>query len=386
MIAGSDPASRLPRVVHIVDAAGGADQLWGKERVVLWLMEAQARSGDITPQLLTLTDTLLTRRACEAGLPADVLADVVTKDPRPYLAGLRTQLAPFPPAILHTHGYKANLLGRLARWRGVRHLGLVATCHGWVDTTASLRLYNTLDRWTSRYSDAVTVPAPSMLASLSSGALFVPNGIPQGPVPTPAERAEARLRLGLPADAVVAGTLGRLSPEKGIDVLLGAVRATQRDPRLIWVVAGTGPLEGDVRSACESQLNLRFVGYVDGPREFLPALDIFVQPSWSEGLSLALLEAARSACAIVATNVGATEWAVRDRREAFLLPAGEPQRLANDVLTLVDDSNLRSTMAAAARQRFDEALDIEAMHRAYLNIYRDVSARVRTGSSETLRS
>ena len=339
----------------MVDAAGGTDQLWGKERVVEWLMESQAASGDVVPLLRTLTPKRLTEVASLAGIDSSSLHHQDSKDPRPYLASLRGLFKAHPKALLHTHGYKANLIGRMARWSGIRMGGLIATCHGWIETSRSLRLYNSLDRWTSCWSDLVTVPSPAMVPRLSRGAVFVPNGIPDLPVPTPEERIRARRLLNLSEHQIVAGTLGRLSPEKGIDVLIKAAQLTENVPELVWAVAGTGPLEGELREAAKSLPQIRFVGYVDGSTAFLPAIDIFVQPSWSEGLSLALLEAARAALPIVATRVGATDWAVRDSIEAYLINAGDASSLGDRVMRLAREPSLRQSLSEAARRRFDEA-------------------------------
>lgn len=363
------------KVIHLLDAAGGDGQLWGKERVAHWLMEAQLASKDVYPILCTLTPKLLNDVASQAGIESHHLAETVTKDPRPYIAGLRKILEAQPGAIVHTHGYKANLIGRAAKLARVPMGGLVSTCHGWVETTRSLRLYNALDRFTSRYSDAATVPAPNMQEKMPKGTIFLPNGIPDSPLPTPDEEALLRNRLSIPTSAIVAGTLGRLSAEKGIDVLIDAVAKTQDVPNLLWVVAGTGPLADDLKRAEIQYPNLRFIGYVDGSAGLLPATDIFVQPSWTEGLSLALLEAARAGRAIVATRVGATDWAVRPPREAILVEKGDASGMAAGVSRLAADRDLRQSLGKEARRRFDEALNVDAMHRRLLEIYRSVARK-----------
>jgi glycosyltransferase involved in cell wall biosynthesis len=338
-------------------------------------MEAQLASRQVLPLLRTLTPKLLNDVARQSGIDSEAIADAVTKDPRPYVAGLRHTLKEHPGALVHTHGYKANLIGRAAKWAGVPMGGLISTCHGWVETSRSLRLYNMLDRWTTRFSDAATVPASNMLERMPAGTIFLPNGIPNAPVPRKEEEAALRAKLNLPPGAILAGTLGRLSAEKGIDVLIETVRLTASQPNLVWVVAGTGPLADNLVQAQAQYPNLRYIGYVDGADGLLPAIDIFVQPSWTEGLSLALLEAARAARAIVATRVGATDWAVRHQKEALLVEKGDAAGLARDVTRLASDQHLREGLAQAARERFDDALNVEAMHRSLLDIYDRVRSK-----------
>ncbi|MBY0589060.1 glycosyltransferase family 4 protein [bacterium] len=362
-------------VIHLLDAAGGDGQLWGKERVAHWLMEAQLASGEVLPLLRTLTPKLLNEVAGRSGIDSQAIAQTVTKDPRPYVAGLRKALDQQPGALVHTHGYKANLIGRAAKWAGVKMGGLISTCHGWVETTRSLRVYNALDRFTSRYSDAATVPAPNMQERMPRGTIFLPNGIPDAPVPTPEEEQALRAKLRIPSGAIVAGTLGRLSAEKGIDVLIDAVRQTSSVPNLVWIVAGTGPLADDLKRAETELPNLRFIGYVEGSEGLLPAIDVFVQPSWTEGLSLALLEAARAQRAIVATRVGATDWAIRPQQEGLLVQKGDGTKLAEEVTRLAADEELRRDLGHAARHRFEDALNIHAMHRRLLEVYQQVLTR-----------
>lgn len=371
-------------VVHVVDAAGGDGRLWGKERVVLQLMEAQAASGEVLPRLWTLTPKRLTEAAAELGVQAESLAQVVAKNPFLYARAMRARLAAGGPVVVHSHGYKANLVSRLARATGGAMLGLVSTCHGWVETTLPLRAYNALDRWSSRFSDAVTVPSADMLARLPASAVAIANGVPDIPPADPSARGELRRRYGFAEGAFVAGMVGRLSPEKGVAEWLAAARRARGDDRLIWAVAGAGPLEDEVRAAAADLPNLRWVGYVDAGAEFFPAIDLYVQPSRTEGLSLALLEACRAGLPIVATRVGATDWAVRDDAEAVLVPPNDSEALARAVGRLAGDPDLRERLGQAARKRYEERLTIQAMHREYLDLYRRVAARVRSDAQQPL--
>lgn len=362
-------------VLHLVDAAGGDSELWGKERIILWLAEAQKNSGDVQPLVRTLTPKLLTAAAADAGIDSSALTSLSRRNLVPYARALKGELAHRASTVVHSHGYKANLVARLARMLGGRALGWIATCHGWVDTSAALRMYNALDRWTSRFSDLVTAPSQAMLRRLPAGSVAVPNGIPDCPPPTRQQRDALRRRWDFAPEDTVVGVLGRLSPEKGIEELLEAARLTRDDHRLIWALAGTGPLEEVVNVAARELVNVKVLGYVDGSDEFLPAIDVYVQPSRTEGLSLGLLEATRAGLPIVATRVGATDWAVRDEREALLLPPNDAGRLAQTVTKVASDRSLRERLGRQARKRFEEALDIRVMHGQYLELYRKVLAK-----------
>jgi glycosyltransferase involved in cell wall biosynthesis len=286
---------------------------------------------------------------------------------------LKPILARRPSAVLHTHDYKANVVGRLARLAGLPMGSLVSSCYGWISETRALRMYQSLDRWTSVLSYVTTAPDKKMLGRFPPFARtgYVPNAIPDRAPPSAADRARARATFGFGDDTFVLGTLSRLSPEKGIEELLTAAQRTS-ESGVVWAVAGAGPLEADVAAAQSERL--RYVGYVDSADDFFAAIDAFVQPSRTEGLSLSLLEAMRSRLPSIATDVGATALAVRDGCEGLLVPPREPQRLVEAALRLHADPQLAERLAVNARQRFEEMWRIEAQDAAFRELYQRSTA------------
>ena len=361
------------QVAHLVDAMGGTDRLWGKERMVLWLMQAQRAIGNVDAHLITFAPGALADLARQEGFPVTVLADVARTLPIRAVGALRRRLRDLPGILVHTHGYKANLVGRwLRRVTGPIDC-LVSTMHGWVETSWRLRLYNELDRRTSRWSDEIVVPDGNMLARVPKGREIL-NGIPDRLPPTAQERQQARARFGWRDQDFVVGMLGRLSIEKGVlEYVDAAGRCT--DQSIVWAVAGSGPLLEEALATAPA--SVRHVGYIDPADDYLASLDAFIQPSRTEALSLSLLEAARAALPIIATRVGATASAVRPDREALLIPPQMPDQLAEAVARLRADPGLASRLAAAARQRFTQALQIHVACGAYAQAYREVIHRNR---------
>jgi len=349
--------------VHLVDAMGNSEHLWGKERVVASLMRVQRASGVLEPRLVTFTPGLLGAMLAAEGFRTDTLGLQNARFPLTAARNLSALMRADDIRLLHTHGYKANLVGKALRVLGaLRGCRLVSTCHGWVETDVKLRAYCALDRWSSPASDVTTVPDPAMLARLSrfGVAAYVPNGVPETdalPDPGPALRKVA--------GEFLAGTLGRVSAEKGIPELLAAARNC-REPSIIFTVAGAGGLTGHVAAAAP---NVRYVGYFSDPRAYLAALDIYVQASRSEGLSLALLEAMRAGKPIVATDVGATRDAIVDRESALLVPAGEPERLLAAVLALRRDPALALRLGRNARLRYEADFRMQRQHERFLQLY-----------------
>jgi glycosyltransferase involved in cell wall biosynthesis len=362
-------------VVHLVDACGGeAGQLWGKERAVAALMLAQRDSGDVAPALVCFSPCALADVMRAEGFPVTTLEDGHRRLPLRALGALRAALRARPPAVLHTHGYKANVVGRLARATGTRMAGLVSTCHGWGIESGRAGLYNEIDRSTTAMSDATTVAGSDMLARFGRDArvTFVANGIPDRPAPTPLARAASRAHFGFPNDRIVITFVGRTTTAKGFPDVVAAARALADLP-LVWAIAGANE-DGSVPHD-DVIANAHLLGYERNIEELLEATDVYVQASHAEGLSLALLEAMRAGCAIAATATGATAFAVRHEIEGFLFPANDVDALCAALRRLVNDATERAHYGAAARARFERTFRIERQHRAFLELYRDAQER-----------
>jgi glycosyltransferase involved in cell wall biosynthesis len=246
---------------------------------------------------------------------------------------------------------------------------LVATCHGWINETARTRLYNRIDLATAFVSDVVTVPDYGMLAQLPRAVerKYVPNGVDNRAPATEEQRRAARAQFKLSPDAMIVGVLGRLEEAKGMRDVLESARRTV-DIGIHWAFAGSGPLEDEIRRA--NLPNVTLLGYVSDSARYLDALDVYLQASHTEGLSLSLLEAMRAQLPIVATPVGATAEAARHTREALLVRTGDVGDIIRAVRLLRDNEELASHLAAAARRRFEDAFTTQSQHQAFLEIYR----------------
>ncbi len=369
-----DPTSNVRaepvRVIHFVDALGGEDRLWGKENVIVSLMQAQRASERVDAELITFTPGLLAETMRQAGFKVHILNDNKTWDPVKTLAALRGILNVGTRAIIHTHEYKANIVGRLARARGIAMRKLVATDHGWVDSTPQLEVYFAIDRWTAGLSNSVTVTDPAMLRRfprlLPMAPIFIPNAVTDMVLPTNDERSAARARFNIDPDALAIGSLGRLTKNKGILDILAAAERT-RGTNIVWLIAGSGALSDAVQQC--GLPNVRYVGYQADNSLYLRALDAYVQASYFEGLSLSLLEAMRAGLPCIASRAGATNLALRDSSEALLTSPGNLDELVAAALQLHADGVLKKNLGAMARKRFEDAFTIERQHQAFLNVY-----------------
>ncbi len=339
---------------------GSGEQLWGKERVISLLMREQRASGRIDPMLIAFSSGKLAHLVASEDFRVVVLSPHRTRGFDRTVSRLARVIEHDGVDVIHSHGYRANIIARALRASGrSRRFRLVSTCHGWVESTPRLRLYNTVDRWTSMLSDVTTVPDRGMLRALPwwTKRRHVPNAVPD--VVRHGDAAVA------PGGAFVAGTLGRVSAEKGIPELL-AVAESFPDRSVVFAVAGDGELAPRVRAAGE---NVRYVGYLANADQYLAGLDVYVQASRSEGLSLALLEAMRAGKPIVATDVGATRDAVVDGESALVVPARQPAALRDAVLALRGDPALAARLGRNARIRFETDFHMQRQHQRFFDLY-----------------
>ncbi|OQX12880.1 MAG: hypothetical protein BWK76_17015 [Desulfobulbaceae bacterium A2] len=185
--------------------------------------------------------------------------------------------------------------------------------------------------------------------------------------------------------------VGRLSQEKNVDVLLTAWKKvlTRVNCRCRLELWGSGPLESALRHQC-SELGITdsvcFHGYVPGVREQLPGSDILVLPSRSEGNSNALLEAMAAGLPVVATRVGGTPMLMGSEWAGFLCEPGDAGALADRLLALIHDPELRERMGRALRRRVEQFFVMQHIAATYAAAYRFLATGQRDRISEASNS
>ena len=185
-----------------------------------------------------------------------------------------------------------------------------------------------------------------------------------------------RDRLGLAADTLVVGGVGRLSPEKGFHHLVESIALVRRHGVSVdLVLAGDGPersrLERDARTL-GLEGHAHFLGMQRDPRPVYAALDMFALPSLEEGAPNALLEAMACGRAVVAARVGGVPEIVEHERSGLLVEPGSPAALAAALERLAVDPVLRRQLGHAAARRVREQFDISQMVAKHAALYRDL--------------
>jgi glycosyltransferase involved in cell wall biosynthesis len=200
------------------------------------------------------------------------------------------------------------------------------------------------------------------------------NGAPLDEfAPVAQERAlELRQALGIPAQALVFGTIGRLSTQKGhVHLLDAAARVLPQRPEARLLVVGDGDLAAPLReqaTALGIAGQTLFAGHRTDVRELLGVLDVFCISSLYEGTPLALFEAMAAGKAIVSTSVDGCREVLTEGETGLLVPPADAPALAGALERVLADAALRSRLAARAREasrRYDVAACVEAMQAFY---------------------
>ena len=164
--------------------------------------------------------------------------------------------------------------------------------------------------------------------------------------------------------------IGRLESVKGVDDFLAAAVPLKEDyPKLKVQVVGWYK-EGHPLVA-KYEREVVFTGLRDDVPAILSKTDIFVLPSYSEGLSNALMEAMSSSCACIASDVGGNRFLIQNGVSGFLFPAGDREALRSHLRRLLDDPNKSISIGKAARARIDEYFSWDSVGKQYDRFFQD---------------
>ncbi len=309
---------------------------------------------------------------------------------RAAVAEVRGHLERLRADVLLCHGYKANVLGRLAA-RGCR-VPAVAVSRGWTGECLKVRLYERLDRLHLRWMDRVVCVSEAQAAKVRRCRVrperlrVIHNAVDPERFAGPDSRYRTKLAryFRQPRSAVV-GAAGRLSPEKGFEVLVAAAeRVLRRDPSVGFVLFGEGPCrERLVRQIKAAGLSGAFAlsGFRADLDQFLPHLDLLVLPSYTEGLPNVVLEACAAGVPVVATAAGGTPEVVEDGVNGYLVPTGDAERLADRIGAVLTADDRGEALGFEGRQRVLERFTFAAQARQYLKLFEELCGARPSGAS-----
>lgn len=273
------------------------------------------------------------------------------------------------PSIVHLHSSKAGLAGRLAI-RGRRptlfqpHAWSFYALTGWLRRFA-IAWEQLAGRWTTVIvCVSEGEKADGEAAGIRATCRVLPNGVDLEAFSVE-DSASARRRLAV-GDGPLAVAVGRLSRQKGFDVLLAAWPQVERavDSAQL-VVIGSGPEEDLLRRQAGSA---RLIGAQEDVRPWLSAADVVVVPSRWEGLAYVVLEAMAAGRPVVATDVAGTREALGDT--GVVVPPEDPEALASALARTLGRPD-----GAGARERAERLYDVHRATQAMADLYEEVLGR-----------
>lgn len=236
---------------------------------------------------------------------------------------------------------------------------------------------------TSRFSD-ISVLCSSHLADFVARNEGIPvdktrvifNGIKASKFRIPTSKEDLRAKLNVPVGKFVIGSIGRLTHQKGLDVLLAALgRLDKLD--FLCLIVGEGE-DAEALKEAANRLNLSdrviFTGFRSDVPEILGSLDLYVQPSRYEGMPLAVLEAMASALPIVASAVDGTQELIIDGQHGLLTVPDDPTGLMVAIRTLHDNQSLAARLGLAAQRRVLESFDESIIHEHWIELFEHLCA------------
>ncbi|MDY6945273.1 MAG: glycosyltransferase family 4 protein [Pseudomonadota bacterium] len=277
--------------------------------------------------------------------------------------------------VLHTSEFRSNVLALLCRRR--RPVKLVSTVHGWIANNLRGRVFRVIDKAVLPRFDAVIMVSQATRALVPRWWLpdrrvqVLPNALVLGVYGREIVEA-SRVKRDTSAGAILLN-VGRLSPEKGQDVLLRAVAAlVPRYPQLKLKFAGIGPMEAELRALAATlgiAQRVEFLGYIEQMPKLYADIDLVVQSSFTEGMPNVILEAAYLRVPIVATAVGGTAEVVEHGKSGWLIPPYSLEALTAGIERYLRDPDEFARMGDAAHARVCAEFSFDVRNRRLMDFY-----------------
>lgn len=343
-------------IVHLCAPA----EVGGLERVVQGLAVGSLKAGHEVRVVAVVEPGADLEGFHEPLLEAGVECIRLEVNSRAYLSErrqVRSVLQELSPDVLHTHGYRADILDAgVARTLGI---ATVSTLHGSSRMGGRTHVFEWIQERVLRRFDGV-IPVSRPLHSLlqdrgvpADRLHLIPNALEEAVPRYDADELPSGLSRASPAGVTRIGFVGRLIPIKGADRFLDALSLLESTE---WeaVVVGDGPERTNLeRRAHELGLaeSVRFLGAVPNAARLMEFFDLFVLSSRSEGTPMVVLEAMRAGLPIVASSVGGVP-DVLTRGTAWLPPPDDVSALARDIDAALGQPDEAARKGDAARQGF----------------------------------
>ncbi|MCX7569517.1 glycosyltransferase [Tumebacillus sp. DT12] len=370
------------RVLYLI----GGGEFGGAEQHLIGLVN-NLDTHQFHPQVAVFYEGEFSARVRRLGIPITVL-----KSGRKEWGGLhpvRDLINDWRPHVIHTHGVRANLIGRLANRQAGYPARLITTVHSILALDYPMYwkrlLFASFERLTWPFvhhfilvsramkEEHLKKGLPESKLSVVHNAIELPEQ-PQEHVP----ETSLRELLGVGDDVTIVGTVARLHTVKGHTYLLQAIqKVVAEDQNVVFPWFGDGDLYEELQAEAKAlgvERYIKMLGFRQDVPDLLPQLDVFVLPSLSEGLSVALLEALAVGVPAIATAVGGSPEVIDSGEDGLLVPPADPEELAQAICLLVKDKELRLRMAKAGQEMVYRRFTLPRLVRETTDVYKKMIA------------
>lgn len=216
--------------------------------------------------------------------------------------------------VIHSHQYNANYLTSAIKFFNEywRKISCVMTCHGWIENNIKDKYYTFWDFFTYLFSDFLICVSKKDLNRLNKNIFFknkkkayIPNGVKINN--TRINKNTILKKYNLPNNKKIAAFVGRLAPEKRVDLVLKSAKINCQRDDIIYLICGSGDEENKIKELISSyklENKVFMLGHISNIQEIYSIIDILVLASDTEGTPRVVLEAMSNEICVVATNVG----------------------------------------------------------------------------------
>ncbi|RJX16943.1 MAG: glycosyltransferase family 1 protein [Ammonifex sp.] len=364
------------RVLHVI----GGGEFGGAERHILTLFRT-IDPEEAVLEAVSLFEVPFAPIAREAGMRVTVIPMGNKLDLR-VIFRLRHLLRTNEYGLVHTHGVRANLLGRLA----VQGLGLpvVTTVHSLIFQDYP----HPVSRALNVLSERLTSPLTAHFITVSNylAASLIKSGVPRQKItvvyngmdlrPGTAKPQTLRERYSVPEGAPLIATVGRLHRVKGHRYFVeAAALVLERYPEACFLIIGSGPERALLEDKVD-RLGLRgsvfFTGFIKDVERYYPEFQALVLASLSEGLPLTVLEALAGGVPVVATRAGGLPEVIQDRETGLLVPPVDVTALAEAIMRILENPAEAQEMVRKGRDFVGGNFSAARMAAGTMAVYRRV--------------
>ncbi|MDI6603932.1 MAG: glycosyltransferase family 4 protein [Thermoanaerobacteraceae bacterium] len=296
---------------------------------------------------------------------------------------LKHAIKVFAPDIVHIHGAKASLVGRIACMG--KKCKIVVTVHNFPGYDKMHPLKRDVYLFINKYLNKRTSQFIAVSDALKNEIIKY-EGIEENQIKTiyncidnSTYKINSTLNLrkeyNLPAESLIVGSVARLIPSKGIQDLVNAANLLRDINNLYFIVAGDGPMMTELKKMVNYHKleNFIFTGFRDDIPDFLRNLDIFVLPSHQEGFGLSIIEAMFQGKPVIATNVGGIPEILKNSSYGIIINSGDVNALSKYIKKLVNDSELRKKLSQFGKEYVINKFSCEKMYREIDSIYENLT-------------